>query len=302
MKFTKIIFLFTLLFISSASINDVTASGNPETNFIGRPVKLEEHYANINGLKMYYVTAGKGTPVVLIHGALSTIEKDFGKIIPVLAKDHFVIGIEMQAHGHTSDTDRPFSYEGMSADVVALLQQLKVMNADFLGYSMGGGVALQVAITHPELVKHLILAATSYSPQGSNMANPDKLAPKKLDDLEHSVWKKNYLAVAPDTSKWSTLVKKNYGLMGSWKGFQPNDIRNLKSPTLLIFGDGDLSTPEHQVAMFRLLGGGNWGDLYQLPNEQLAILPGTSHVTLVDQTDLLIPIVTRFLKTPPAKF
>ena len=265
------------------------------------PADGTAHYAAVNGLKMYYVTAGKGTPVILLHGALSTIDKDFGKLIPVLAKEHRVIGIELQAHGHTADIERPITYEGMADDIVTLLKQLNISNADFLGYSMGGGVALQVAITHPQLIRHLILAATSYSPEGSNMANPDKLKPKKVTDLDHSIWKKNYLKVAPDPSHWSKLVEKNYALMGSWKGFQPAEIKNLKSPVLLIFGDGDLSTPEHEVSMFKLLGGGYWGDLYELPNEQLAILPGTSHVTLVDQTELLIPMITKFLQTPPIK-
>jgi len=158
-----------------------------------------------------------------------------------------------------------------------------------------------VAITHPELVRHLILACTSYSPEGNNMVNPDNLKLKKATDVNQSVWRKNYNKIAPDSTKWPKLLEKVYGIMGSWKGFQPSDIKNLKSPTLLIFGDGDLGTPEHQIAMFRLLGGGNWGNLYELPNEQLAILPGTSHVTMVDQTDLLIPIVTKFLKTPDSK-
>lgn len=301
MKTLKIKLILAALCIVTLYSGSTLAITPPKGEKITKPVGVADHYVLVNGLKMYYVTAGKGTPVILLHGALSTIDKDFGKLIPELAKEHQVIGIEMQAHGHTSDIDRPFSYEAMAGDVVTLLQQLKITNADFLGYSMGGGVCLQVAISHPALIRHLILAATSYNPEGSNMANPDKLKPKKAGDLDHSIWKKNYLKVAPDTSHWSKLVEKNYVMMGAWKGFHASDIKSLKSPVLLIFGDGDLSTPEHQVSMFRLLGGGNWGDLYELPNEQLAILPGTSHVTLVDQTDLLIPMVTRFLRTPAVK-
>ena len=301
MKTLKMISIPAVLFILITLSSGARAADLPKTNKEVKTAGVVGNYAMVNGIKMYYETAGKGTPVVLLHGALSTIDKDFGKIIPELAKNHQVIGIEMQAHGHTADIDRPLSYEAMAGDVVTLLQQLKVTSADFFGYSLGGGVALQVAITHPELVRHLILASTSYSPEGSNMANPDGLKAKKVQDVNQSVWRKNYNKVAPDSTKWPKLLQKVYGLMGTWKGFQAGDIKNLKSPALLIFGDEDLSTPEHQVAMFRLLGGGNWGDLYELPNEQLAILPGTSHVAMVDQTDLLIPIVTRFLKTPPVK-
>ena len=259
------------------------------------------HYAHINGMKLYYTSVGSGSPVILLHGAFSTINKDFGKIIPALAKNHRVIGIELQGHGHTNDIDRPFSYEALTGDVVLLLQQLKIAHADFFGYSMGGGVALQLSIVHPELVRHLVLASTAFSPAGMNMENPQNLKPKKQADLNQSVWKKNYDKVAPDTSQWSMLVNQIYGLMGSWKGFSSNDIKNIKAPTLLIFGDADMSKPEHQVEMFRLLGGGNAGDLYEIPNEQLAILPGTTHVTMVNQADLLIPIVSRFLATSTSK-
>lgn len=262
------------------------------------PAGISEAYANINGMKMYYVTAGKGEPLVLLHGAFSTIEKDFGALIPVLAKTHRVIGIELQGHGHTGDIDRPLTYPAMAGDVVLLLQQLKITRADFLGYSMGGGVALQLAISHPDLVSHLILASVAYSPSGMNMDNPDSLKTRPYMSLDGTVWKKNYDRVAPDTANWKKLVQKVYGMMGGWKGFQSAEIKAIRTPTLLMFGDEDMSKPEHWVEMFRLLGGGNAGDLYLVPNEQLAVLPGTTHVTMIDQTPLLIPIVTRFLLTP----
>jgi pimeloyl-ACP methyl ester carboxylesterase len=257
-----------------------------------------EAYASVNGMKMYYLSAGQGEPVILLHGAFSTVAKDFGALIPVLARTHRVIAIELQGHGHTNDIDRPITYEAMAGDVLELMRQLKIAKADFLGYSMGGGVALQLTISHPERVRHLMLASTAYTPAAMNMDNPDSLQPKQMTGLDQSVWKKDYDRVAPDTAHWKKLTEKMYGMMGSWKGFRSGDIKAISASTLLLFGDEDMSRPEHWVEMFRLLGGGNAGDLYQVPNEQLAVLPGTTHVTMVDQTDLLIPIVTRFLKTP----
>jgi pimeloyl-ACP methyl ester carboxylesterase len=300
-KILNLTSVFSLLIVTIINCSLSAVVHAKETKNTSRTLATIDNYATINGIKMYYTITGKGTPLVLLHGAFSSIDKDFGKIIPSLAKDHQVIGIELQGHGHTTDIDRPLSYTAMAEDVTLLLQQLKISNADFFGYSMGGGVALQLTITHPNLVKHLVLASTAYSPEGMNMENPDKLKQKAQTGLNQSVWKKNYDKIAPDTSKWSKLVGQVYGMMGSWRGFQSADIKNIKSPTLLIFGDGDMSKPEHQVEMFRLLGGGNAGDLYELPNEQLAILPGTTHVTMVDQSDLLIPIVSRFLNTLSAK-
>jgi len=289
-----------LFFSIAALLGYHTGSAAPLTKESSNTdtAKVPGKYATINGMKMYYQVTGKGAPLVLLHGAFSTIDKDFGKIIPSLAKNHQVIGIELQGHGHTTDIDRPLSYAAMAEDVALLLQQLHIPAADVVGYSMGGGVALQLTITHPGLVKHLVLVSTAYSPAGMNMENTDGLTQKPYADINKSVWKTNYDKIAPDTSKWSTLVQQMYAMLGSWKGFEPAAIKKIKSPTLLIFGDADMSTPEHQVAMFRLLGGGNSGDLYEIPNEQLAILPGTTHVTMVDQADLLIPIISRFLQTP----
>jgi len=262
---------------------------------------LKENYAVVNGMKLYYGTAGAGTPVVLLHGAFSTIEKDFGGIIPMLAKNHRVIGIELQGHGHTGDIDRALSYEAMADDVQQLLKSLNVSDADVIGYSLGGGVALQLAISHPGMIRHLVLLSTYFSPEGSNMGNPDSLKAKPYASLDASVWKKNYDRIAPDTAGGKKLQGKVFGLMGNWKGFSQQDIKRLKMPVMLLFGDGDISKPEHQVLMFRLLGGGNAGDLYELPNVRLAILPGTTHVTMVDQVNLLKPMIGSFLSAPATR-
>lgn len=122
-------------------------------------------YASVNGLEMYYEINGTGRPLVLLHGALMTIEQ-FGDVLPSLAKTRQVIAIEQQAHGRTADIDRPFRYEQMADDTVAVLRQLGIEEADIFGYSMGGGLALQIAMEHPELVRKLVVAAAAYSNDG----------------------------------------------------------------------------------------------------------------------------------------
>ena len=150
-------------------------------------------YASVHGLKMYYEIHGAGQPLVLLHGALSTGETDFGKILPSLAKTRQVIVVEQQAHGHTADIDRPLSYEQMAGDTLELLQQLKIGKADFLGYSMGGSIALQIAMRHPDLVGKLVFAGgASYSPDGlyqEILKGEEKLKP---GDLDGSPWQKAY--------------------------------------------------------------------------------------------------------------
>src|ERR1051325_12172854 len=116
---------------------------------------FKEGYLAVNGLNMYYEIHGTGQPLVLLHGAFSAIGTSFGKILPELAKTRQVIALELQAHGHTADIDRPLSLEGMADDVAAAISQLGMEQADILGYSMGAGVALRVAISHPEVVRKL---------------------------------------------------------------------------------------------------------------------------------------------------
>src|SRR5947209_11270198 len=114
-------------------------------------------YAPVNGLKMYYEIHGSGEPVVLLHGAFMAISGDWTDWIGELSKTRKVIAIEMQGHGRTADIKRDLSYENLSDDVSGLLDYLKIPSADIMGYSMGGGVAMQCAIRHPEKVRKVVV-------------------------------------------------------------------------------------------------------------------------------------------------
>lgn len=255
-------------------------------------------YATVNGLKMYYEIHGTGQPLVLLHGGLSNIETDFGKVLPVLARTRQVIAIEQQAHGHTSDTDRPLNAAHMADDTAELLRQLTIENADFFGYSMGAGIALQMAIRHPELVRKLVLAAPAYTREGFYPEVLSGIESLKPQDLAGSPWQAAYARIAPNPEHWDTLVAK--ASHGSWvrQSSPLAAIRSIRAPALIIIGDSDVIRPEHIVELFRLLGGGVAGDLTGLPPSQLAVLPGTTHVTLVQRTDWLLSMIQPFLDGP----
>ena len=123
---------------------------------------FESGYSKVNGLDMYYEIYGQGQPLVLIHGGGSTIETSFGRIIPPLARGRQIIGVELQAHGHTNDRDTDLSFEQDADDVTVLLANLNIRRADFLGFSNGGQTAIELAIRYPQLVNKLILASTFY--------------------------------------------------------------------------------------------------------------------------------------------
>jgi len=260
-------------------------------------------HAFVNGLNMYYLVQGSGgIPLVLLHGAFSNIQTDFGKMLPTLAKNRQVIAIEQQGHGHTPDMDRPLTYEQMADDVAELLRQLRITKADFFGYSMGGAIGTYVAIRHPELVRKLVFAGgAAYNVAGFYSELMEGEKKMKPEDFAGTPWLKAYLRIAPHPGDWPKLVTKIKELDVNWRGLSDDQLRSIKIPTLLIVGDADVVRPEHVVQMFRLLGGGVPGDLVGLPRSQLAVLPGTTHVTLITKTDWLLSMVRPFLDAPLPK-
>src|SRR5512144_1257755 len=124
-------------------------------------------YAFVNGLKMYYEIHGSGIPLVLLHGGGSTIQSTFGRILPRLAEKHMVIAVELQAHGHTPDIDRPLSFEQDADDVAELLKQLHISKVDIFGFSNGASTTLELAIRHPEHVNKIVVASTMFKKKGS---------------------------------------------------------------------------------------------------------------------------------------
>jgi pimeloyl-ACP methyl ester carboxylesterase len=259
---------------------------------------VQTGYAPVNGLNMYYEIHGTGQPLVLLHGAFSAIGTSFEALLPSLAKTRQVIAFELQAHGRTADIDRPLSLEQMADDTAAALQHLGIDQADIFGYSMGAAVALHLAIRRPDVVRKLVLASVSYNLSGVHPGLMEGLGEMKPEMMFGSPWHEEYMRIAPRPEDFATLFAKKTEMDRGIQDIPAESIRAIKAPTLLIIGDSDIIRPEHAVEMFRLLGGGVAGDLAGLPNSQLAILPGTTHVTVVYRTDLLLTIIPPFLDAP----
>lgn len=276
-------------------MNATETNNGKETVTPNRPTG---NYAPVNGVNMYYEVHGTRQPLVLLHGALSAIGTSFGKVLPLFAASRQVIAVELQAHGHTPDIDRPLSYEQLADDAAALLRHLDIENSDIFGYSMGAGVALQVGMRHPELVRKLVLASVSYNSGGLHpglAAGMEKLEP---EHLAGSPFQEEYARVAPEPENWPVLISKIKQLDSKIQDWLPGDIQAIKAPTLLLLGDSDIIRPEHTVELFRLLGGGVAGDIVGLPKSQLAILPGTTHISIMDRTDWLTSMILPFLDLP----
>jgi pimeloyl-ACP methyl ester carboxylesterase len=257
-------------------------------------------YAPVNGLEMYYEVHGRGQPpLVLLHGAFSAIGTSFQHLLPGLAKSRQVIAFDMQAHGRTADIDRPLTQEQLADDTAALLAFLDIERADLFGYSTGAAVALRVAIRHPEMVRKLVLASVTYTLSGVHPGLMEGLGEMTPEMMFGSPWHEEYVRIAPRPEDFPVLFDKKTQMDSEIRDVPAETIRAIEAPTLLVIGDSDLVQPEHAVEMFRLLGGGVFGDTPAgLPKSQLAILPGTSHVTVVEQADVLLSIIPRFLDAP----
>ncbi|MGH8247578.1 MAG: alpha/beta fold hydrolase [Gammaproteobacteria bacterium] len=166
---------------------------------------------------------------------------------------------------------------------------------------MGGGIALEIAIRYPHRMRKLVFAAATYNPDGFHpgiLQGIDKLTPQ---DFAGSPWLEAYTKIAPNPNGWPRLLARVQGQARAFRGWSPEVIRSIKAPTLIMVGDSDVVRPEHAVQLFRLLGGGVAGDIVGLPRSQLAVLPGTTHVTLADRADWLVSMVTQFLDAPMPK-
>jgi pimeloyl-ACP methyl ester carboxylesterase len=261
-------------------------------------------YAPANDLSMYYEVHGEGPPLILLHGAYLTADT-MRPLVPGLAETRQVIVPEMQGHGRTADVDRPITYEQMADDTAALARHLELEQADVVGYSMGGGTALQVAIRHPALVRRLVVASAGFSYDGMS-AEALALFPSITPEMfAGSPRETEYVRLAPNPEDFPTLVAKLKTLHTTDFAWPEEDIRGIAAPTLVVLGDSDGIRLEHAVEMFKLRGGGVMGDLAGLPESQLAVLPGTTHLVppgsgVLDRAEWLAAMILPFLDPPPA--
>jgi pimeloyl-ACP methyl ester carboxylesterase len=249
--------------------------------FLLQPAFAE--YADVNGLRMYYEVHGQGRPLVLLHGGMSTIATSFSKQTPVLARNHRVIAIEQMAHGHTPDVPgRELSYERMCEDTASLLQVLGIRNADLVGWSDGGQIALRLAFTHPELVRRVVVSGVGLGPHAPLVK---RLAEPGVADL-FPEGRADYARVSPDGPEhWSVYIEKVRVMWAkpSW-GFSERDLTAIKAPVLVVVGDHEGVPIEETTRIF-----------HAIPKAELCILPGTGHATFQSRPDWLNPILLDFL-------
>lgn len=258
-------------------------------------------YASVNGLKMYYEVHGKGDPLILLHGSFMTITNSWQDAIPLFSKTRKVIAVEMQGHGRTADIDRKFSYENLADDIAVLMDHLKIKKADVLGYSMGAGVAMQVAIRHPEKIGKVIAISGVFRHDGWVQEAQDAFSKMQPEMFKGTPIEIEYKKLSPTPEKFSEFVKRTIQLDLEPYDFGAKKLKATKSPIFFIHGDADGVKLDHIAEMFRLKGDEIFGDMRPRSESRLAILPNTTHITLMQKMDVIVPMVNEFLKAQPTK-
>jgi pimeloyl-ACP methyl ester carboxylesterase len=258
-------------------------------------------YAPVNGLRMYYEIHGNGDgePLVLLHGSFMTIPNNWTGWIEDLAKSRRVIAVEMQGHGRTADIDRDFSYEHLADDIAALLDSLEIRQADLLGYSMGGGVAMQVAIRHGEKVRRVVSVSAVFRHDGWVQEALDAFPQITADAFKGSPLETDYRALSPTPDKFPNFVRRVIAMDLKPYDFGADALRATRAPFLFIHGDADGVRLDHIAEMFRLKGDEIFGDMRPRSESRLAVLPNTTHVSLMERRDVIIPMVNEFLDATP---
>ena len=219
-------------------------------------------YAEVNGLRMYYEIRGHGKPLVLIHGGGSTIQTSFGRIIPLLAKQRQVIGVELQAHGHTNDRNADLTFEHDADDIAALLSNLQIIKADFLGFSNGGQTLIELSTRHPEIINKIILASIFYKRSAAPAGFWAGFENATIDNMP-LVLQEGFLAADNNPDALMNMFRKDVQRMKVFKDWPEEKIKAINAPTLVINGNNDVGSVEHAVEMYRTI-----------PNCELAIFPG----------------------------
>jgi pimeloyl-ACP methyl ester carboxylesterase len=290
-KFQIAIFMILSLFLLPAS------SSSQDMFSQSADIKPDKSgYAPVNGMNIYYEVFGEGPAVVLLHGAYMTIYLNWSQLIPELTKTRKVIALELQGHGHTADSDRPFNYADLAKDVAGVMKHLKLDSADVIGYSFGGTIAYEFAIQYPELVKKLIILSSVYKYEGWLQEVRDVLNTFDPAFLDQTPLKSAYEAVAPNPAQWRKFVEKFIAFDTQSFTLGADRVKTITCPVLIVSGDNDGVDLDHLVETYRLLGGGRFGDMSGVPQSHLAILPGTTHVGLMMDTKKLVDVLIPFLQ------
>jgi pimeloyl-ACP methyl ester carboxylesterase len=245
------------------------------------PEPTRSGHAAVNGIEYYYAVYGAGEPLLLLHGGLGRIEM-FGANLTRLAEHRQVIGVDLQGHGRTELGERAFSLVDMGDDMAGVAEHLGYDEVDVLGYSMGGGVAFQFGVQHPEMVRRMALASCPFAQDGfypEMYPQQAAVGAAMAEQMKETPMYRSYAAVAPRPEDFPRLLDTMGAAMRKAYDWSA-EVGKLTMPVMLIYGDSDMIRLDHAVKFYQLLGGGLMDAGWQrehMSRNRLAIIPDVTH-------------------------
>ena len=281
MNATTLVALVATAAVTLAVPEAQSQEAQPVENAAAAATLKKSGYVEANGLNYYFEIHGQGEPLLLLHGGLGSIDM-FGPVLPALAANRTVIGVDLQGHGRTELGERKISLIDIGDDLATIVKELGYDQVDVLGYSFGGGAGFRLAVQHPEMVRRFAMVSAGFSPDGfypEIRAQQVQMNAGFADMMKETPMYKSYAAVAPKVEDFPRLLQGMSDYMREefdWSA----DVASLKMPTMLVFGDSDMYRPEHVIEMYQLLGGGlkDAGWMREnLSQNRLAIIPNRTH-------------------------
>jgi pimeloyl-ACP methyl ester carboxylesterase len=278
--------LIALIASAAAALTAPAIANAQETTTMDAPTKAapapkKTGHLAVNGVNYYYEVRGEGEPLLLLHGGLGSIDM-FAPLMPIFAEGREVIAVDLHGHGRTTLGDRAIDYLDMGDDMATILKKLGYGKVDVLGYSMGGGIALRLAVQHPEAVRRLVIASVPFAQDGffpELLPQQAAVGAGMAEAMKGTPMYETYMALAPHPEDFPRLLDNMGALLRrpyNWAA----DVKTLNMPVMLVFGDSDMVRPEHVVEFYHLLGGGLKDAGWQrehMPQARLAILPDLTH-------------------------
>jgi pimeloyl-ACP methyl ester carboxylesterase len=240
-------------------------------------------YAQVNGVKLYYTSTGQGSPVVLLHGGLANSDY-WGLQVKALAAQHRVITLDSRGHGRSSRDPRPFGYDLMADDVVAVLDQLKIPKADIVGWSDGAILGLDLAQRHPTRVGKVFAFAANSQTSGVK-DNVDK-DPTFAAYIERAG--KEYAKLSPTPKEYDAFVEQISHMWASQPNWSDADLGKIRTPVLIVDGDRDEAIKRDHTEYLAAT----------IPGAGLLILPNASHFAFLQDPALFNAALLQFLAQP----
>ncbi|HEX2172545.1 MAG TPA: alpha/beta hydrolase, partial [Dehalococcoidia bacterium] len=235
----------------------------------------------INGIDVYYEVYGKGDPVLLLHGGLANGDHWFNVIPALTDAGYQAIVMDSRGHGRSSFDEAPISYEVMASDVLGLMDHLGIDKADLVGWSDGGIIGLEIALTDPERLNKVVAYGANFDPTGVRL----DIGSNDYFNAYIEAAAAEYQEISPEPERWDEFLGNISNMWATQPNYTMDQLRSITTPFLILDGEEEEAIDLNQTKLMAEL----------IPDAELILMPGTGHFALFEQPEEFSRIVLDFL-------